>query len=423
MNAANPPESTLGALNSARASEDNAELARLINQLVDRNLRFPARPAFVQDFDVFDMPDGLGVQFRGGEAPVLLRGRSLSAVFEFLRARLDGSTTVDALIRSRPPALSAATLVRALLVFHSKGLLNDGLATLPAAVAPYPQLTSASDDPVLSRQLLFWGRHLSITRGASSGTEVQRRIETAQVVILGTGLFGAAMVDLLARSGFRNLHVTAWNDDGAMQALVDAVPLSSGGFRRLETTSIDSALDVLQSWADTTDLLVTATCDAPSALFRSINDLCLQRNYPWLHANADGSVFELGPLIQPYESACYTCLELRRRSAQDLVFENEVYQEHLATERPAEQRVVRGEAVWASTLAASIIVGDVVRLVTGLAPLTLSDSELRLAPVTGVIEQNQITRVPRCPDCYRGEIPAEPIEDLARTRIGVHAIP
>jgi hypothetical protein len=51
--------------------------------LEDRNLRFPARPRFIPDLSIFSMPDGLGIQIRGAEMPVLLRGGGLMPLFPF----------------------------------------------------------------------------------------------------------------------------------------------------------------------------------------------------------------------------------------------------------------------------------------------------------------------------------------------------
>lgn len=383
---------------------DDAELQLLLGQLRDPNLRFPAQPVFVTDLDVFEMPDGLGFQFRGGEMPVILRGSKIGPVIEFLRAELDGTSTIDSLLDRCPPEIGAVTLLRSLLLLHGKGLLMNGAGGGIAAD------DDARRDAVLGRQLLYWGRHLDITRSASSAVEVQRRLETADVAVLGTGAFGAATADLLARSGCGRYRVLAWDDDGLLGEALDAAPVPPLVLTQLETTAIDAALDVLRTWIESIDLLVTATCDAPRALFRGINDLALRHRRPWLHANTDASAVDIGPLIHPFESSCYTCLELRARSAEALAIENELYQARLAGEREAGRRSIVGEALWPATLAASIVVGEAFRVLTGIAPATLVDSVLRISPITGRVEQNHVTRVPRCPDCYRGPIAPQPVE-------------
>lgn len=377
------------------------EYGGLLAQVQDPNLRFPAFPTFVEDLDIFDMPDGLGILFRGAESPVILRGHSVAAVLQFLRARLDGTADLPGVISSRPPEISPTLLLRSLLLLHTKGLLADAA---PESRDAGPDRSLPPEDPTVQRQLLFWGRHLNLTRGASSSREVQRRLETSRVVLVGTGLFGAVTADLLVRTGCRNTQVIAWNDDGPLEQALHAATVPSSGAIRLPTTSVDALHAELKGRVEDADLLLTATCDAPSLLFRAVNDLCLTARCRWLLGNADGSVFQLGPLVEPYESACYSCLELRSRSAEPYAIEHELYQERLATTRSAGERVLLGEALWPATLAASILVGEVCRVLTGLAATTLTNARLHLTPMTGLIEQNEVTRVPRCPDCYRGQI-------------------
>lgn len=388
----------------------DAELSTLLAQLRDPNLRFPARPAFAGDLDMFEMPDGLGFQVRGGETPVIVRGRTVAPVIEFLRARLDGRTRLEELLGDCPPEIGASTLVRSLLLLHGKGILVEG------GEEPSTEIV----DPVRRRQLLYWGRHLDLTRGAGSSREVARRLARADVALVATGLFGAATFDLLARSGVTRCRVLAWDDDGFLEETASDAPVAPLELVRVKTTNVDGALEILRGWISDVDLLVTATCDAPNSLFRSINSLCLHARRPWLRGNGDGSAVDVGPLVHPFESSCFTCLELRTGSAEGFAIENALYQARLAVEREAGSRAVVGEELWAATMAASILVGESFRLLTGLAPATLVDSVLRLTPVTGVIEQNHVKRVPRCPDCYRGGITPQRV-DVAASLLGTEA--
>lgn len=381
----------------------DAHTHRLLMQLADPTIRFPPRPALVPDLSIFDMPDGLGVQFRGAETPVVIRGRLAQQALSFLLPRLDGSSSVEDLLAACPDDLPKETLLKTLLLLHTKGLLVD--ATSPGAMAPGGQ------DDVLGRQLLFWGRHLDLTRSARSAAEVQRRISSVGLVLVGTGLFGVATYDLLTRSGATDVRVLAWNDDGLLHAaLVDALQ-QPREIVHLQTTSVGDATRTLRGWSDTADLFITATIDAPNALFRALNRVALQRRVPWLRGAMSGSQLEIGPYVCPYESACFTCMELREASMQEGAIEEQLYQEHLAEERPAAERVLMGEALWVASLAASLLVGEAVRVVTGIAPPTLTDAVTRVSPIGGKMQTNRFRRVPRCPDCYRGEIRAHHIAD------------
>jgi len=370
-------------------------MADVLAPLRDPNLRFPERPCIVADIHVFAMPDGLGIQMRGTERPVVLRGRQVGAAVDYLLARLDGSRTAEELLSDCPPGLAPETVVQTLSLLHSKGLLSDPEPALPVGY-----------DPILGRQHLYWGRHLDITRSARTAAEVQRRLAASRLVLVGTGLFGVAVYDLLTRSGCHDLSVMDWNDDGLMLASLSDGPVTPRTAIHLPTTSVDSASTHLRREAEGADLVITATCDAPAALFRALNRISLARRCPWFRANAAGSLVEIGPFVTPGESPCIACLELREASMQDMAIEEGLYQENLAEERDAADRVHTGETVWSATLAAGIVVGEVVRVLTGIAPPTLLGAVVQLSPVSGSFRTNTFLRVPRCPDCYRGPVPS-----------------
>jgi len=370
------------------------EMRMLLGRLLDPNIRFPPSPRFVPDLRTFEMPDGLGIQFRGGETPVILRGQRASDALAFLIPRLDGTRTLEALLAECPLDLPKPTLLRTLSLLHGKGLL----------IGAEPSASALAGDDVLRRQMLFWGRHLDLSRNASSAVEVQRRLATARLVLVGTGMFGIATYDLLARSGCTDIRALGWDDDGLFHETLASSPVPPRQMVHLRTTSVDAAAAHLREWMEDADLLIAATCEAPAALFRAINRISLMRGTPWLHGNTSGSRADIGPYIWPHDSACYHCMELRQASMRDLAIEEHLYQEHLAEERDATERAPSGEGVWSATLAASLLVGEGIRIVSGIAAPTLMNAVIELAPVSGVLRMNHFLRVPRCPECYTGEV-------------------
>lgn len=381
-------EGEAGASSGVRPTQHHAEaLALLLAQLSDPNLHFPELPRFVDGVSTFDMPDGLGIQFRGAEAPVLIRGQLVSQVLTYLRARMDGSRTVTEVLRDVPAGLSVVAVARTLLILHSKGLITV-LAALPER------------DGFARRQQLYWGRNLAITRSSGSAPEVDRRIRAARVTLFGVGLFGSVVSDLLVRCGFNNLEVLGFEGDAPMSVLiVDGRPLP---VRAVPAGDLDAALTVVRARAADADLVISATVDAPRRLLTGINDICQRTRTPWLVANCDGSAIDLGPLVYPGETACYQCLLLRQASASPSAVEDELFHEHLAGNPTPPSST--GEALWPVTLAASMLAGEATRSVSGIAPPTLTDAMLRVLPVSGFLHRNEIQRVPRCPRCFRGDV-------------------
>lgn len=375
-------------------------------RLANPNLRFPRRPRIAPDLDIFTMPDGLGVQFRGGQLPVVIRGPVAEKAMSFLLPLLDGSHEPLELVRLNPPDVTQATLARALVLMHAKGLLVEGEEDASTALWGAAVASPTSGDPLAGRQLLFWGRHLDITRSARHADEFQRTLAAAQIVVVATGLFGVTACDLLMRCGCDSLRILEWDDDGYVEASVGemAVEMVNVG-----TRSVDDVSTVLSGWLPVADLVVTATRGGSARFFRAVNRLCLEHRRPWLRGNFDGSVFEIGPYVYPYGSACYSCLELRRASAMDGAIEEQFYQERLSDERPAGTQPPLGEALFAATLGASVLTAEVIRTVTHVAPPTLLDHVSRISPVVGAMETSHVLRVPRCPDCYQGQFVTSPL--------------
>jgi bacteriocin biosynthesis cyclodehydratase domain-containing protein len=255
---------------------------------------------------------------------------------------------------------------------------------------------------IVRRQSLFWGRKLGLTRSAKSESEVRRRLETTRLVLIGTGLFGAATYELLFRSGISNIRVLAWDDDGLLLEALTKGPQPPRQFIGLTSTSTEEAHGPLRLLVEEADLVVAATRDAPAQFFQLVNRICLDRSCAWLRANDDGCFLEIGPYMLPYDSACYRCLQLRRASVQDFAVEEELFQQHLAENRPPGQTLPKGEALAVANLAASLIALEVMRIVTGVAVPALLNAVLTVDPLRGTFESNRILRVPRCPECFRG---------------------
>lgn len=384
------------------STQPNADAFGLLRAMLDDpNIRFPRRPRLIEDVRVFEMPDGLGVQFHFGEAPVTFRGADTNRVLGFLLEHLDGTRTVDEIVGSCPHTLAPTTILKTLSLLHTKGVLGDAAADGCDRTNGAPTATA---DDVLRRQLLFWGRHIDVTRSAGSAREIQRRLAGWRIVVIGTGMFGAMTCDLLVRSGCRDYRVLAWDDAGDLLETLEQAPVAPRETHQMSSTVPADAATPLRHWLDDADFVVTATRNAPAALFRVVNSLCLQHHRKWLRANVDATRIEVGPLVHPFGSACFACLELRERSMHDAAIEEHLNQEDLARDRVPGTTPPVGEALFSATLAASLVTGEVVRVATGIAMPTLLNAVMTVLPVTGTFQRNVILRVPRCSDCFRGAV-------------------
>jgi len=358
--------------------------------LQDKNLGFPTRPRLAPDLRFFDMPDGLGVQVRGGEYNTVLRGLQVNTVWPWLAPLLDGSSTVDDLLRAKPADVPDKDVLNTIWVAFTKGLLIEGKESARAE----PQM-----DATLRRQKLFWGRKLGLTRANGYPEQVEAKLANANVAMFGNGLLAAVTLDVLSRSGFGTIRVADWEDGGILSDSME--PARENRHHYASTSrSLDSLHQWLQELTPIPDLLITATRDVPGAVFDLINRHCLENNIRWLRGNDDLVQIEIGPFVDPFSSGCFTCMLLRQISCMDHPVEEELYQQHLA-ENAEEMPGGSGESVAFATAGASLLAMEAIRITTGITPPSTENVVITMT-FRGSITTNRFLRVPRCPDCYRG---------------------
>jgi bacteriocin biosynthesis cyclodehydratase domain-containing protein len=370
-----------------------ARLEVLRTQLEDHNLRFPRHPRLTEDVRIFEMPDGLGFQFRGLEVPVIVRGRRAQACLDWMLPIMDGARTVADIVALRPSELDEELILRTLLLLHGKGLIAPEARFVPPAPEGWGTET-------LRRQELFWGRHLDIARNAGSGAEIQSRIGQTRVGVLAMGLIGAVTADVLARTGFAGLWVLGWGDGGFAASSVQESAWPARETARVDDRSTTAAIDVLEHWAEDIELLVSATFEAPRALQRAINEWAVAAGIPWLRANVDGGRIDVGPLVHPEVAGCYRCMEMREASIGEFAIEDELYHRALANERLAPS-APKGESLPAATVAAGMLAAEAVRVVTGVSPPTLTGSVLSVSSLSSRVDFHRFLPVPRCLVCHR----------------------
>lgn len=383
------------------AGEEEIRDTLALSLLSDRTLRFPRRPQLAADLSVFEMPEGLGVQFRGAEAPVVIRGRIASIALRYLLPKLDGSHDLRQLLILEPPEpLTQSTVAKTLSLMYGKGLIVSGPPADATTRSPEHRDTFKANARQ-ARQRLFWGRLLDVTRSASSSQEIERRLATCSVVVIGTSFFGAATCDVLDRSGFESIGFFDWDDDGAAASAVEQFVSSAV---HADIRSMEGLLSRIEPSLDGADLVITATRGAPAELYTRLNRLVIQRRIPLLRGDFDGIEYEIGPYVYPYGSPCLTCMRLRRSSALDAALEEEMYQKSLEIDAPAGTTPPIGESVPAAISAAGLLVADAVRAVSGIAAPTLLGQILTMSAVTGAMRTDVFARVARCPDCFTGEL-------------------
>lgn len=364
-------------------SQDTAALQEALVHLFDPNVRVPHAPQLVDDLDVFDMPDGLGIQFRGGAFPVVIRGAAAAEAWAYLGNAMDGRTTIADLVANAPSAVGQTSVAKLLSLLHGKGLLQQ-------AAPP------ANDVPL--EQEVFWGRHLGIAGNAASGSELQHRLATARLVLIGNGLLGACLADLLARSGASTIEIV----DAGFGSGREATPWTPNAVHTSHPQSLEEVAQLVESAAHGADLVLCAVAGAGIDLPSLINRICCAVGSRLLLALSAESRLDLGPLVQPGESACYECVLLREQSMSSSAMENLLYRAHVDDVNTASGAA--SEALPVASMYASMVAMEAIRVVTGIAAPTLLDHVTSIEGVRGTMCTNRVPRVPRCPACSRAAV-------------------
>lgn len=360
----------------------------------DRNIRFPGFPRLVEDLDVFEMPHGLGIQIHGTDTVALVRGTNATASMRYVLSAMTGESTFEQIVSRRPAELKETTVTKLLWMLHLKGLITDG--PLPARSLP-----DGPKEAVAESQLTFWGRHSNYTGANKSGIQIQNRIKRSRILLIASGTIGMATYELLSQSGFEDIFVIPWNDNGTLSRFVSDNDFQPRGLSRLETTHIGELVNRVSSDLVGVDLILAVTKNASAPLYEALNRIALNNRIPLLRSDLSGETFEIGPMVIPYSSGCYSCMTLREASVDLFPIEKKFRQEDLANDVEPGRRSPHGEAIAFAALAAGLVAGEAIRVTTGIAPARFVNAVLSTHFLTGDFKNNEFLRVPRCPDCYQ----------------------
>jgi bacteriocin biosynthesis cyclodehydratase domain-containing protein len=309
----------------------------------------PSRPALKPWYRVRRQDDTLLFQY--GETLVSFEGRAASRLLPVLLPLLDGSRSVDEIVRVLGPVVRPA-VEKALGLLAEHELLTE---CPPEGVDGSVQRSAdflAATDPV--------GR---------SAREVTARLETAAVAVVGSGPLAAEVSSSLLRSGLSELE----------RRPLDAAPDGLARFELAVAVPAGEELPRLLAW----------------------NDSALRAAVPWLQVLPfDGHFAAVGPLYVPDESACYECFLARRASNVD-DGRGFLALQAIAVRLPAASSLEQAVAGLAATLALRWLAND-----DQFLPGTWYALELHPQLSLGA---HVLYRVPRCRACSGLARAAQPL--------------
>ncbi len=244
--------------------------------------------------------------------------------------------------------------------------------------------------------------------------EWENRIRGIRVAIIGLGRVGSQLARLLAIAGIRS--ITGLDDGIVDQDLLytdSCYNKNDLGYSRTEALRrhLANVNDKVEfhplsiSPFDKSPLpvsilqqdLLTVTLDVPQPeILKLINRQCIEAGTAWTsyRISWDTNAIEIGPTVYPYETACYTCYQLRRRSNLEAPMHDEFVEQSLnSMSLPLLNHQF--------THCISLMASEILRITTrALKPLTYN-AVLAFDILRGQSVNRPLFRLPDCPSCGR----------------------
>jgi ribosomal protein S12 methylthiotransferase accessory factor len=247
------------------------------------------------------------------------------------------------------------------------------------------------------------------------GRAVQRRLERAKALVVGARAIGSHVLATLADTGVgtlrvldqaivedRDLVATALlsPDDvgrGLAAAAVDQLrtrnPYVAGEAVERDATSANDVIEGLRGMD-----FALVCLDGPSPLvLEAVNAAALATGTPWVAAQVIGGSGLLGPTVLPWQSACYTCYQLRRDANLDDPDGVAAFEARLR-QLPSVRTGLVGPRPLAAALG-GLLALEAVRLLSGLGLPQTVGRVLRVDFLAPQPSMHRLLRFPRCPSC------------------------
>lgn len=297
--------------------------------------------------------------------PTHLPGGLTSDVMTALCTSLDGNRSISQIWgRLLSQGLSPDAISAGLEYLDSRDLIAEGDAGI--------QALSLAELDKYSSQMRVLAKSFPSPLAAEptseevEGMRLQASVKNARLLITDAGEVATALARLLARAGFGHVTLTA---------------------PRTQGPGLDAVSDAPENGASKKPALVIHCPDSFAAeRCEQVNRACLKERVPLLPYRRVGLEVEIGPLIVPYETACYTCYAKRRE----------------AVLSPWErQRAAANDdlGVFSVPLGLDFLVVEALKIALGRAEPVTQGRLLRLSFVGGIPELHPVLKLPRCPSC------------------------
>ena len=197
--------------------------------------------------------------------------------------------------------------------------------------------------------------------------ERKRHLNSLQVLVIGDGQIGDSLRNIV--------------DDMPEIQVADSV-------NEVDDMALEAAMTGM-------GLVIVATDSLRPHLNHEVNAAAHYLRVPVLYCYADGPDVQVGPLVYPGETACYSCFEVQDEGARHLRDEFLIFKDDLGHGRHTAR--VSGPtaamaAAWASLVVRDVQTRDMSRL---------AERVVRVETERFEVASHRVLQMPRCPECSR----------------------
>lgn len=355
---------------------------------------------------LLDPPDDRGDEtlvFASESRRIKLKGRFFREFKRSVIPLLDGRHTLAEIGAAVDDLFTREDLEQALSLMTDHDLLREG-----DAAGPY-----SPDELTRLRPQLNLFHDFGIPPAELHGT-----LRRATVAVVGLGGMGTAAALSLGAAGVGTLRlfdrdsITAADTYLApfitpqaigqprvavIQALLHGVvPQPKCEVSTDALTSDDSIVSAIRD----SHFVVCCLDPGQSGLIYKLNRACLRLRMPWISGATSGAEIVVGPLVRPYETACYLCYKMRLVACKENP-EDEFALQSFLDRRGVDDSNEREAVVFGSVALGNLLAWEAVKALTGMAPAHLPAQITILDLMTLQTTGHKVLRKPWCPACQQ----------------------
>jgi bacteriocin biosynthesis cyclodehydratase domain-containing protein len=333
---------------------------------------------------------------------IKFKGHSFREFHQRVIPLLDGWRTIHQIKTEVMDVFAPEDLEDALELLAAQELLEDG----PEEIAG-----SAWSEALTPQLNLF--REIGL-----KPEQVQHRLKTATVTLLGLGGAGSQVAAGLASSGVGAvrcadaLPITASDvyfspifsvgDCGALRTEVTARRLRALAPSLEVSTHIEAieSDEQVSSLINGSDFVVCCVDAGQSSLSYRVNRACLKSGTRWTSCALMGTEVIIGPMVYPFHTACYLCYKMRSVACARNPEDSFAFEQFL-DRRKRDDSGHRENLVFGAGIAANMLGLEVLKELSGIVAPTTRGSIVVVDLLELSVSRHAVLRKPWCPACFR----------------------